>query len=218
MLRHLAIAALLCGASLASPNTHPAQGVAGDSPAVSLLTSGAPHDAQRVANGPAGEVTAGDLAVTFWKISLNDVVAKLGGETRIQGEAEAGTGYAWACYVSPGPAPMTVWFASNYTNDRTFPLSGVAIEAAPPPATAACTTLAAPLALTTDTPGLGATVADLDAAFGPGGKPDENGTIGYFFGSENQPDGINVLTKERGYRLVDGKVVAASAGEFYELQ
>ena len=218
MRRHLAIAALLCGTALAAPDTHPAQGVAGDSPAVSLLTAGGPSDAPRVANGPAGEVTAGDLVLDFWKTSLNDVVAKLGGEMRIQGEAEAGDGYAWACYVSPGSTPTTVWFVANYTNDRTFPLSRVAIEAAPPPATAACTTLAAPLTLTTNTPGLGATMADLDAAFGAVGKPDANGTIGYFFGSENQADGINVLTKERGYRLMDGKVVAASAGEFYELQ
>jgi hypothetical protein len=218
MLRHFSAAALLCGAALAAPNVHPAQGIAGESHAVALLTSGMPRDALRVAKDPAGAVTAGELVLDFWKMSLNDVVAKLGGELRIAGEAEAGTGFAWVCYVSAEPAPQTVWFVANYTNDRTFPLSGVALEAAPPLASAACTTLPGALPVALGTPGLGATMADLDTVFGPGGKPDETGTVGYFFGSENQPDGINVITKDRGYRLADGKVAAVSAGAFIELQ
>lgn len=212
MFRHTAAAALLCStalATVASPGI-----VAPDTPAFKLASSGIAGSGNQVAKGPEEDVMAGDMVLAFQKASLKDVVAKFGGTIQLAEE----NGVAWACYLSPETEPVTIWFTSTFTNDDTMPLAAVALELTAPPETAGCTTLAEPLFVTTGAPGLGATMENLDAAFGPKPNIEDDGTIAYFFGSENLPDGINALTKERKYHMVDGKAVAISAGIFFELQ
>ncbi len=212
MFRHTAAAALLCSTALAtaaSPGI-----VAPDTPAFKLASSGIAGSGNQVAEGPEGDVMAGDMMLAFQKASLKDVVAKFGGEIHLWED----NGVAWACYLSPEATPVTIWFTSTFTNDGTMPLASVGLETGTPPDTAGCTTLTEPLIVTTGAPGLGATTAELDETFGKATDAEPDGTVAYFFGSENLPDGINALTKERKYRMVDGVAVAISAGVFVELQ
>jgi len=213
MLRQLAAATLLCGTAFAA-DTAPIVSASGDSPAFQLVANGLSGSGNQIDPGPKGDVMAGDMVLAFQKMSLKDVVAKLGGATHITEE----NGVGWVCYISPEPTPVTIWFGAFYTSDGAMTLSGVGLEAAAPPESAGCTTLADPLIVTTGAPGLGATTAELDATFGEATDAEPDGTVAYFFGSENQPDGINALTKERKYRMVDGVAVAISAGIFNELQ
>jgi hypothetical protein len=215
LLPRLAIAAALLAAPAfaadAALTATPA--VPGDSPGYRLATHGLTGEGNRTEKGPAGDVMAGDFTADFQKISLRDVVARFGGAIHID-ENLAG----WVCYVSPGEAPLTLWFASTFMNDGSYPLTGLAIEAVPPVESAGCTTLKEPVAVDLTGPGLGATRAEIEAAYGPATDVEADGTIAYTFGSENQPDGINAFTKERKFNLVDGVTVAASAGKFVELQ
>ncbi len=213
MFRQMTAAALLMGTAFAA-DTAPVIASPGDSAAFRLVANGLSGSGNQVAKGPEGDVKAGDMVLAFQEMSLNDIVAKLGGEIRITEE----NGVGWACYISPDATPVTIWFVASFINDGKMTLSGVGLESVAPPASAGCTTLADPLIVTTNAPGLGATKTDLDATFGKATDVEPDGTVGYFFGSENLPDGINALTKERKYRMVDGVAVAISAGVFVELQ
>lgn len=214
MFRHLAAAALLLApTALADELSY------GTGPAVTLIRNGIAGSGNQVEKPPAVEVKVGDLAFAPGKTTFKDLDDKLGIEQYTLGEG--GDAFTWACVVSPAPTGGTatlIWFGTNWKGDASSKVDAFAYEAAPDDIPPGCFMSQTPLAMTFTAPPLGATEADLEAAFGPKPNKEEDGTIAYFLASEPVGDGINVSTQELKYRVVDGKVIAAKFGVINDLQ
>ena len=219
-LRQLAFGSMLAASAAALISVSLADEVdAGTSPGVALIRNGIAGAGNELAKPPVIDIKAGNMALTLGTSPLGDVVAKLG--SQINDKGEGGDRFVWACYVSPAASDtpsMLLWFASNDFEAANKPLTHVAVEAVPATIPPGCTILEVPLALTTGAPAVGATKAELDAAFGQPENVEPDGTILWMFGSEPAGDGINVRRTELKYRFVDGKVIAAEVGMIYEMQ
>lgn len=209
----VAAAVLLAPAALADELSY------GTGPAVTLIRNGIDGSGNRVEKPQPVEVKIGDLAFAPGKTTFKDIDDRLGIEQYTLGEG--GDAFTWACVVSPAPAGGTatlIWFGTNWTGDASSKVDAFAYEAAPDDVPPGCFMSETPLAVTFSAPGLGATDADLEAAFGPKPEKEANGTIAYYLGSEPLGDGINVSTQELKYRVIDGKVIAAKFGVVNEME
>ncbi|BCW88236.1 hypothetical protein sos41_13740 [Alphaproteobacteria bacterium SO-S41] len=191
----------------------------GEGPAVTLIRNGLTGSGNQLEKAPAVAVKIDKLDFVPGKTTFKDLDDALGIEQYTLGEG--GDAFTWSCVLSPADAnapAALIFFGSDTKGDASTAVEAFAYETHPtddiPPG---CFMSEKPLAVTTGVPGLGATQADLETAFGPKPEMDANGTVGYYFGGEPKGDGT-VSSKELKYRVIDGKVVAAKFGVVTELE
>lgn len=191
----------------------------GEGPAVTLIRNGIAGSGNQLEKAPAVEVKVGDFVFVPGKTTFKELDDKLGIEQYTLGEG--GDAFTWACVVSPAAADSAatlLWFGTNWKGDAATQVDAFAYEAAPEDIPPGCFMSEKPLAVSTGVPGLGATPADLETAFGAKPETEADGTIAYMFGSVPVGDGINVTTQELKYRVIDGKVAAVKFGVINELE
>lgn len=149
---------------------------------------------------PVKAIGVGKLTVQLQRTRLKDVQKVLGGTIRREGD---GAGRAdWLCYGAEG---ANVWFISNALGGYEFVMM-VAAETANKPSKS-CD--AAPAGLTAPNfgiPGLGASTADLKAAFGAA----SGNKIAY---RSDRPGGYSDIAQYIGYVIKGGKVAGIGIGE-----
>lgn len=159
-----------------------------------------------LSKAPVKTITAGGVKVELQHTKLSVLKKAFGGTIRSLGGDTLGN---WLCYHtdgSNGPAANT-WFISNQLGGGEFVMI-VAVEAAaagkiPPDCDAAPAKFSVP---DLGIPGLGASTADLKAAFGAA----SGSKIAY---RNDRPGGYSDIGQYIGYILNGGKVVGFGAGE-----
>jgi hypothetical protein len=212
-------AALLAAATVFAPFALADELSYGSGPAVTLIRNGIAGSGNQLEKAPAVAVIVDKLAFVPGKTTFKELDDVLGIEQYTLGEG--GDAFTWACVVSPAatdsPA-LLIWFGKNWTAEAKNPVDAFAYEAEPTDIPPGCFMSETPLTVTTGVPGLGATQAELEAAFGPKPNMEADGTVAYMFGSVPAGDGINVITQELKYRVIDGKVVAVKFGVVNEME
>ena len=148
---------------------------------------------------PVGAIAVGKQKVTLQATKLKDVQKAFGGTMQQEGE---GSGRAdWLCYGTEGG---TVWFISNALGGFEFVMM-VAVEAGKP--AKGCDPAPAGFALPNfGIPSLGASTADLKAAFGAA----SGSKVSY---RSDRPGGYSNTAQYIGYVLKSGKVAGLGVGE-----
>jgi hypothetical protein len=145
------------------------------------------------------QITVGKLKVTLQRTKLKDVQKAFGGTLQTSGDGASRAD--WLCYSADG---ANMWFISNALGGYEFVMM-VAAETGP--AAKGCD--AAPAGLTAPNfgiPGLGASTADLKAAFGAA----SGNKIAY---RNDRPGGYTNVAQYIGYVLKGGKVAGIGVGE-----
>ena len=158
-------------------------------------------------SAPVKVIKVGSFKVELQHTRLSAIKKAFGGKIRSLGGESLGN---WLCYHTDGskggPAANT-WFISNQLGGGEFTMI-VAVEAASPDKIPAdCDAAPAKFAVPDlGIPGLGATTADLKAAFGAA----SGSKISY---RNDRPGGYSDVGQYIGYTLSGGKVVGYGAGE-----
>lgn len=149
---------------------------------------------------PVSTITVGGLKVKLQGTKLAEIQKRFGGSVQTSGE---GAGAAsWLCYHSSG---STTWFVSNALGAQEFVMM-VAVEAASK-APADCETASDKFAAPDfGIPSIGASAADLKAAFGAAA----GNKIAY---RNDRPGGYADIAQYIGYVLKGGKVSGLGVGE-----
>ncbi len=219
MLRLPATGALFAAAIVFAPIALADELSYGTGPGVTLIRNGIAGSGNQLETAPAVDVKVGDFTFVAGKTTFGELDEKLGIEFNTMGEG--GDAFTWACVASPaGPdmAATLIWFGKNWTATAKDAVDAFAYEAEPADIPPGCFAMEAPTAVSLGVPSLGATQADLEAAFGPKPNMEADGTIAYMFGSVPAGDGINVITQELKYRVIDGKVAAVKFGVVNEME
>lgn len=145
---------------------------------------------------PVSTITVGPLKVKLQSTTLADIRKRYGGTIVSSGEA------TWLCYHAGG---TNTWFMSNALGGQEFVMM-VAVETAAK-APDGCDTAPEGFALPDmGIPGLGATAADLKAAFGAA----SGSKVSY---RHDRPGGYADIAQYIGYMLKGGKVAGYGVGE-----
>lgn len=149
---------------------------------------------------PVGAIQVGKQKVVLQSTKLKDIQKAFGGTLQQAGE---GSGRAdWLCYATEGGS---VWFISNALGGFEFVMM-VAAEAGKP--AKGCDAAPAGFGLPQfGIPGLGASTADLKAAFGAASG---SGKVTY---RSDRPGGYANIAQYIGYVLKGGKVAGIGVGE-----
>lgn len=148
---------------------------------------------------PVGTIQVGKQKVTLQSTKLKDVQKAFGGT--LQQEGEGSSRADWLCYSTEGG---TVWFISNALGGFEFVMM-VAAEAGKP--AKGCDPAPAGFTLPEfGIPSLGASSADLKAAFGAA----SGSKIAY---RSDRPGGYANIAQYIGYILKGGKVAGIGVGE-----
>jgi hypothetical protein len=155
---------------------------------------------------PVKKITVGPMKVELQHTKLKDIAKVFGGTIQTQGE---GGGMArWLCYHTD---TANTWFISNSLGGFDFVMV-VAVEAADPDRIPGDCEAAKPKFKVPDLgiPGLGATTADLKAAFGAA-----SGSKIAYRADEPAADALGTANNAQyiGYILKGGKVSGYGAGE-----
>ena len=153
-----------------------------------------------LAKPAVGPIAMGPLKLELQRTKLRDVQKALGGTIRQEGAD--GSRADWLCYNVEGG---TVWFISNPLGGFEFVMM-VAAEAATKP-NKDCDAAPAGVGLPNfGAPGIGATLAELKAAFGAA----SGSKIAY---RSDRPGGYSDIAQYLGYVLKGGKVAGVGVGE-----
>jgi len=148
---------------------------------------------------PIQAIGVGKLKVVLQQTRLKDIQKAFGGT--LQQEGEGASRADWLCY---GAEAGTVWFISNALGGFEFVMM-VAAEAGKP--SKGCDAAPAGFELPNfGVPGIGASTAELKAAFGAA----SGSKIGY---RADRPGGYANIAQYLGYVLKGGKVAGIGAGE-----
>lgn len=145
---------------------------------------------------PVSAITVGPLAVKLQGTKLADIRKRFGGTIMTTGDA------TWLCYHANG---TNTWFMSNALGGQEFVMM-VGVEASakmPDGCEAPSETFTLP---DMGIPGLGATSADLKAAFGAA----SGSKVSY---RHDRPGGYADIAQYIGYMLKGGKVAGYGVGE-----
>jgi hypothetical protein len=149
---------------------------------------------------PVGPIAMGPLKLELQRTRLADVQKALGGSIREEGADSSRA--VWLCYNAEGG---TAWFISNPLGGFEFVMM-VAAEASAKPAKD-CDAAPAGVGLPDfGAPGVGASLAELKAAFGTAG----GSKIAY---RSDRPGGYSDIAQYLGYVLKGGKVAGIGVGE-----
>lgn len=158
------------------------------------------------------QVVVGDRTIPI-SFTTMAVVHKLFGGKLNKMTADTGMPESWACYDAEG---IRTTFFSDTSDHGKVPKPSVSLvveELADTPAAAAgCTTVSAALVpIANSLPGLGATAADLVAAFGDNAVPDDKGlvNISYQMATRDHIESESVF-----YQLTNGTVIAVGFGRW----
>lgn len=164
-----------------------------------IFGNGFNFDKANLDKAPVGPIQVGKQKVTLQSTKLKDIQKAFGGTLQRAGE---GSGRAdWLCYGTDGG---TVWFISNALGGFEFVMM-VAAEAGKP--SAACDPAPAGFVLPNfGVPGLGASTADLKAAFGKA----SGSKIAY---RADRSGGYADIAQYIGYVMKGGKVAGIGVGE-----
>lgn len=156
-------------------------------------------DKANLQKAPVEAIVAGKLKVVLQRTKLRDVQKAFGGTIQTEGD---GAGRAdWVCYSGEG---ANTWFISNALGGYEFVMM-VAAEAGKP--AKGCDPAPAGFAVPSlGIPGLGASTADLKAAFGAA----SGNRIAY---RADRPGGYSNIAQYIGYVLKGGKVTGVGIGE-----
>lgn len=145
---------------------------------------------------PIKTIALGSLKIDLQGTKLADIRRKFGGTIQSDGTA------TWLCYHTEG---TNTWIMSNSLGGQEFVMM-VAVEVAPRMPDG-CEPAGSGFTLPDmGIPGLGATTADLKAAFGAA----SGSKIGY---RNDRPGGYADIAQYIGYMLKGGKVIGYGAGE-----
>jgi hypothetical protein len=149
---------------------------------------------------PVSAINVGGMSIKLQGTKLTDIQKRFGGTLLTSGE---GSGAAtWLCYASDG---ATTWFISNALGGQEFVMM-VAVEAASK-APADCEPASDKFTLPDfGIPSIGASTADLKAAFGAA----SGSKIAY---RHDRPGGYTNTAQYIGYALKGGKVAGIGVGE-----
>lgn len=153
-----------------------------------------------LAKAPVSAITVGGLGIKLQTTKLTELQKRFGGT--IQSAGDGGSQATWLCYHT---GAASIWFMSNALGGQEFVMM-VAIEASsrmPADCEPASETFAVP---DLGIPGLGASTADLKAAFGAA----SGSKISY---RNDRPGGYADIAQYIGYVLKSGKVVGVGVGE-----
>jgi hypothetical protein len=155
---------------------------------------------------PVGKITVGSMKIELQHTKLKDISKVFGGT--IQSSEESNGAARWLCYHTD---EANTWFMSNNLGGFDFVMI-VAVEAATPDKIPADCEAASGKFRVPDLgiPGLGATTADLKAAFGSA-----SGNKLAYRADEPAADALGTANNAQyiGYILKSGKVVGFGAGE-----
>ena len=157
------------------------------------------------------KISAGGMSMELQHTKLADLKKRFGGTIRTQGENK--TLVTWLCYQTDGSkAPATdTWFIANILGGGEFVMI-VAVQAATPGKMPADCDAASPKFTAPDLgiPGIGASLADLKAAFGAA-----SGSKIAYRADEPGADALGTALNAQyiGYILSGGKVTGYGVGE-----
>jgi hypothetical protein len=153
-----------------------------------------------LAKAPVSTIAVAGLNVKLQTTKLTELQKRFGGT--IQSTGEGSSQATWLCYHTSG---ASTWFISNALGGQEFVMM-VAVEASAK-VPADCEPASEKFALPDlGIPGLGASTADLKAAFGAA----SGGKISY---RNDRPGGYADIAQYIGYVLKSGKVVGVGVGE-----
>jgi hypothetical protein len=150
-------------------------------------------------SAPVSSIKAGPLTVKLQTTKLAEVQKRFGGDILRAGGTE---GVSWLCYHT---GEANVWFLSNSLGGQEFVMM-VAVEAStrqPGDCISAPEGFALP---NLGIPGIGASTADLKAAFGAA----SGSKIAY---RHDRPTGYTDIAQYIGYMMKSGKVAGVGVGE-----
>ena len=164
-----------------------------------IFGNGFNFDKANLDKAPVGAIQVGKQKVTLQSTKLSDIQKAFGGTLQQAGEGASRAD--WICYGAEGG---TVWFLSNALGGFEFVMM-VAVEAGKP--SAACDPAPSGFAFPDfGIPGIGASTADLKAAFGKA----SGSKIGY---RSDRRGGYADIAQYIGYVIKGGKVAGIGVGE-----
>lgn len=196
----LSTAALLAALAVIAPlAARPAAAASLGGMGAAIFGNSFNFDKANLDKAPVGAIQVGKQKVTLQSTKLKDIQKAFGGTLQQAGDGSARAD--WLCYGAEGG---TVWFLSNALGGFEFVMM-VAAEAGKP--SAACDPAPANFAFPDfGIPGIGASTADLKAAFGKA----SGGKISY---RSDRPGGYADIAQYIGYVIKGGKVAGIGVGE-----